>query len=131
VRRCNPSCHASIGAQFRAEWTDWWKQELGIAEVGLKPTEAELGYAYRDVARGLRGTGDLQQARTQYERAVKTLELAHDNIDSEFLKNKYQGTLKSVLREYALVLRKAGDEAAAATAEQKADAIVVRTDLKD
>ncbi len=123
--------HAEFGQKKFSDALGFYKQELGIAEVALKPTEAELGYAYRDVARGLRGTGDLQQARTQYERAVKRLELAHDNIDSAFLKNKYQGTLKSVLREYALVLRKAGDEAAAATAEQKADAIVVRTDLKD
>ncbi len=123
--------HAEFAQKKFTDALALYKQELGIAEVALKPTEAELGYAYRDVARALRGTGDLQQARTQYEHAVKTLEAAHDNIDSEFLKNKYMGTLKSVLLEYALVLRQSGDEAAAGAAEKKADAIVVRTDLKD
>jgi TonB family protein len=123
--------HAEFGQKKFPDALSFYKQELGIADVALKPTEAELGYAYRDVARGLRGTGDLQQARTQYERAIKTLESAHDNIESEFLKNKYLGTLKSVLREYALVLRQTGDEGAAGDAEKKADAIVVRTDLKD
>jgi TonB family protein len=108
-----------------------YRQELTVAQQSLRQYEAELGYAYRDVARGLHATGDLKEARSNYELAENTLEEAHDHIESEFLKNKYSETLKSVLRDYALLLRQSGDTAAADAAEQKANSIVVRTNLKD
>jgi hypothetical protein len=76
-------------------------------------------------------TGDLQQSRSDYERAVNTLEQARDHIDSAFLKNQYSGTMKTVLQEYALLLRKSGDSAEADAAEQRANSIEVKADLKD
>ncbi len=123
--------HSEFGQKKFADALGLYKQEVAIAETALKPTDAELAYAYRDVARALHGTGDLQQAKTYYERSVKTLETAHDHIESEFLKNKYSRTLKSVLRDYAALLRQSGDNAGADAAEQKANAIVVKTDVKD
>lgn len=108
-----------------------YQHELSIAQATLKPDEAELGYAYHDVALGLHGTGDLQQARSYYERAETTLEQAREHIDSAFLKNQYSGSIKSVLLDYAVLLRQSGDSSGADAAEQKAKTIVVRTDLKD
>jgi TonB family protein len=123
--------HSEFGQRKFADALGFYKQEVTIAEATLKPTDAELAYAYRDIARALHGTGDLQQAKTYYERAVKTLEAAHDHIESEFLKNKYSGTLKSVLRDYAALLRQSGDPTTADAVEQKANSIVVKTDVKD
>jgi len=108
-----------------------YQHELSIAQATLKPDEAELGYAYHDVALGLHGTGDLQQARSYYERAETTLEQAREHIDSAFLKNQYSGSIKSVLLDYAVLLRQSGDSSGADAAEQKAKTILVRTDLRD
>jgi len=108
-----------------------YQKELTIAQASLRPYEAELGYAYHDVALEFYATGDVQQARSNYERAVSTLEQARDHIDSPFLKNEYSRTMKSVLLEYAALLRQSGDSLGADTAELRAKAIVVRTDLKD
>lgn len=90
-----------------------------------------MAYAYRDVARGLHGAGDLQQARSYYEQATSTLEQARDHIDSAFLKNEYSRTMKTVLQEYALLLRQSGDSSGADAAEQRANAIEVKADLKE
>jgi TonB family protein len=108
-----------------------YQQELTIAQGSLRPYEAELGYAYHDRALALLATGDLQQSRSDYENAVSTLEQARDHIGSPFLKNEYSGTMKTVLQEYAVLLRRSGDSVGADAAELRAKAIVVRTDLKD
>ena len=108
-----------------------YQKELTIAQGSLRPYEVELGYAYHDMALGLFATGDLQQSRSDYETAISTLEQARDHIESPFLKNEYSGTMKTVLQEYAVLLRRSGDSAGADAAELRAKAIVVRTDLKD
>jgi tetratricopeptide (TPR) repeat protein len=108
-----------------------YKQELEIAQASLRPYEAELGYAYHDMGLALFATGALQQSRSDYEHAVKTLEQARDHIDSQFLKNEYARTMKTVLQEYALLLRKSGDSSGADAAEQRAQAIEVKSKLKD
>lgn len=108
-----------------------YQKELTIARASLRPYEAELGYAYHDIALALFATGDLQQSRSNYESAVSTLVQARDHIDSAFLKNEYSGTMKSVLQEYAALLRQSGDSLGADAAELRAKAIVVRADLKD
>lgn len=108
-----------------------YQQELTIAKASLKPDEAELGYAYHDVALALFATGDLQQSRSDYETAITTLEQARDHIDSVFLKNEYSRSMKTVTLEYALLLRRSGDSSGADAAEQRANAIEVKADLKD
>lgn len=123
--------HADFGQRKFSEALGFYKQELEIAEAALKPTDAELAYAYRDVAHGLHGTADLQQARPYYEHAISTLEQARDHVDSAFLKNEYSRTMKTVLHEYAALLRQTGDSSGADAAEQRANSIEVKTDLKD
>jgi TonB family protein len=108
-----------------------YQKELTIAQASLRPYEAELGYAYHDMALTLFATGDLQQSRSDYETAISTLEQARDHIESPFLKNEYSGTMKTVLQEYAVLLRRSGDSVGADAAELRAKAIVVSTDLKD
>jgi TonB family protein len=123
--------HADFGQRKFSEALGFFNQELEIAEVVLKPSDAELAYAYRDVAHGLHGTGDLQQARPYCEHAISTLEQARGHIDSAFLKNEYSRTMNNVLQEYAALLRQSGDSSGADAAEQRAQSIEVKTDLKD
>ena len=89
-----------------------------------------MGYAYHDVALALFATGDLQQSRADYEIAIRTLEQARNHVDTPILKNEYSDTMKTVLQEYAVVLRREGSVGADA-AELRAKAIMVRTDLED
>ncbi len=110
---------------------DSYNKELAIAKIALDPDDAELAYAYRDVARALHATGDFARARLHYETAITTLELAHRHIGSAFFKNEYLKTLKIVLQDHAFLLRQLGDTAAAEAAEKKRDAIVVKADVKD
>ncbi|SRR5260221_8529222 len=98
-----------------------YQRELAIAKVAVGPSSAELGNAYHDVALGLHATGDLTQARFNYEKSESTLEQARDHISSEFLKAKYSSAIKSVLTDYALLLRQMGDEPGALAAERKAN----------
>jgi TonB family protein len=123
--------HLLFFQQKFGEALDVYRQELAIAQTSLQPYEAELAYAYRDVAHGLYATGDLSQAHSYYERAVNTLEQARDHIGSAFLKNEYAGTEKTLLQEHAKLLRQMGDNTGAEATEQKAQSIVVRTDLKN
>jgi len=123
--------HALIQQQKFQGALDDYQHELLLAQKTLHPFEAELGYAYRDVAVGLLATGDLNQADSYYQQAEGTLEQAREHIDSAFLKNKYSQTIKSVLQDHALLLRKMGKDREAEVMEKKAESIVVRTDLKD
>ena len=109
----------------------FYQQALAVAKTHLKLYEAELAYAYHDVALGLHATGDLSQARSYYDKSEATLEQARGRIDSEFLRDQYSAAIKSVLTDYAILLRQVGDESGAEAAERKANSIVVKTDLND
>ncbi len=117
--------HAAFGEQKFTEALGFYKQELAIAEASFPPTDVNLAYAYNDVARGLRGAGDLPQARAYYERAIHTVELADAPSLPAPQKRKNALFEKSVVREYAGVLRKSGDVAAADAADKKSAAIAV------
>jgi TonB family protein len=121
--------HALFHQRKFADALPLFRHELQLAEQALQPTEAELAYAYHDVALALHGTGKLQEANAFYQRSEDTLEKAREHIDGEFLKNEYAKYLKSVLRDHALLLQSLGDSSGAAALQQKADSIVVRTDL--
>lgn len=123
--------HAFFGQRKFTDALAAYQRELKIAKVALHPTDAELGYAYHDVARALHGMGELQQARSYYEQATATLEQARQHIDSAFLKNKYSATIKAVLQEEALLLQQAGDQNSADAMARKANSIVVNPDVKN
>lgn len=123
--------HAFFGQRKFTDALAAYQHELKIAKAALHPTDAELGYAYHDVARALHGMGELKEARSYYEQAGAALEQARQHIDSAFLKNKYAATIKAIWQEEALLLRQAGDQVGADAMTRKADSIVVKTDVKD
>jgi TonB family protein len=106
-----------------AEALSFFKTELAIGEASLKPTEAELGYAYHHVALGYHATGDPQKAQSYYEKAESTLRAAREHMDGDFFKNQYAKAIQSVLRDYIVLLQETGQEDAAAKAKQRADVI--------
>lgn len=106
------------------EALSFFKSELAIAEASLKPTDAELGYAYHHVALGYHATGDSQKAQFYYEQAEATLRKAREHIEGEFFKNEYAKNIQSVLRDYIVLLQQTGQREAAAQAQKRADAIV-------
>ena len=106
-----------------AEALSFFKSELAIGEASLKPTDAELGYAYHHVALGYHATGDPQKAQSYYEKAESTLRTAREHMVGDFFKNQYAKAIQSVLRDYILLLQQTGQEDAAAKAQQRADAI--------
>lgn len=105
------------------EALNFFQSEVAIGETALKPTDAELGYAYHHVAIGYQATGDTQKAQLYYERAESTLEKAREHMDSDFFKNEYAKALQSVLRDYIVLLQQTGQTDAATKAQKRADAI--------
>lgn len=103
------------------EALSFFRSEVAIGETALKPTDAELGYAYHHVAVAYQATGDNQKAQLYYERAASTLEKARQHMDSDFFKNEYAKALQSVLRDYIVLLQQTGQTDAAAKAQQRAD----------
>jgi len=101
----------------------FFQRELAIGEASLKPTDAELGYAYHHVGWGYHGTGDLQKAQSHYEQAEAALRKAREHMDGDFFKNQYAKDILSVLRDYIVLLRQTSQEDAAAEAQKRADTI--------
>ncbi len=106
-----------------AEALSFFKSELAIGEASLKPTDAELGYAYHHVALGYHATGDPQKAQSYYEKAESTLRAAREHMDGDFFKNQYAKAIQSVLRDYIVLLQQTGQNDAAAKAQQRSDVI--------
>ncbi len=86
----------------------YYEREGAIAEESLKPYEAELGYAYHDVARGYHVTGDPAKAQRYYEKSEETLRPAREHVGGDFLKNEYSKAIQSVLRDYIVLPRDRG-----------------------
>lgn len=123
--------HAFFYDRRFQESLPYYQKELEIAQATLTDTNAELGYAYRDVAHAQHGTGQLAQAKPLYERALEILEKSRSHIESAFLKNEYSKTIQSTLREYAILLKQSGDNAGAESAENKAASMEIKQGLKD
>lgn len=115
--------HALLYQQKFNEALNFFQSELAIGEASLKPTDAELGYAYHHVGLAYYAAGDLQKAQTYYEKSESTLRAAREHMDGEFFKNQYAKDIQGVLREYIVILRQTGQADAAAKAQQRADAI--------
>jgi len=105
------------------EALSFFKSELAIGEGSLKPTDAELGYAYHHVALGYHATGNPQEAQSYYEKAESTLRAAREHMDGDFFKNQYAKAIQSVLRDYIVLLQQTGQQDAAAQAQKRANAI--------
>lgn len=91
----------------------YYSRAFEFAQSSLKETDAELGYAYRNLALAHHGIGNLEKARELYRRAEETLQLAHSKIQSEDLKHRYEQALKQILRYHLLAAEEAGAKAEA------------------
>jgi TonB family protein len=115
--------HALLYQKKFDEALIFFQSELAIGEASLKPTDAELGYAYHHVGLAYYAAGDLQKAKSYYEKSESTLRVAREHMDGEFFKNQYAKDIQGMLREYVVILRQMGQDDAAAKAQQRADAL--------
>ncbi len=115
--------HAVLYQKKFDEALSFFQSELAIGKASLKPTDAELGYAYHHVGLAYYAVGNLQKAQPYYEKSESTLRAAREHMDGEFFKNQYAKDIQGVLREYIVILRQTGQEDAAAQAQKRADAI--------
>jgi tetratricopeptide (TPR) repeat protein len=91
-----------------------YRAELKIALASLQPYEAELGYAYHDVALALHGLGRTEEAADNYVKAEQTMIQARAHIGLAELKPKYSATLQEIRKHYLLLLQQSGLQGAAA-----------------
>src|SRR5215471_10034533 len=97
-----------------------WQHQVVVAKDNHGPDSTELGAAYHNVAHALQATGDLQQASSYYEQALNIFEKAHKDAPDLSL---YSEALRSVLRNYALLLRQMGNQARADALDKEAASI--------
>jgi Tetratricopeptide repeat/Gram-negative bacterial TonB protein C-terminal len=97
----------------------YYQTELKIALASLHPNDAELAYAYHDVALADHALGRVSEAAEYYAKAEQTILEAKDHIESEFLKKEYAATLKRIREHYLILLHQTGQTAAAADLEKR------------
>jgi len=90
------------------EALDYYTRAFSLAQAFMEKTDADLGWAYRNLALANHGLGNLDKARELYAKAEKTLQLAYDNIGMEFFKQKYQQGIKEILKYHAAAAEQAG-----------------------
>lgn len=105
--------HTLLAQRRYQDALGYYSRAFEFAQSSLKETDAELGYAYRDLALVHHGIGNLEKARELYGKAEETLQLAHSKIQSEDLKHRYEQALKQVLRYHLLAAEEAGAKAEA------------------
>lgn len=95
------------------EALDYYVHAFAFAQSSLKETDAEMGWAYRNLALANHGLRNLDKARELYGKAEKTLQVARDNIGTEALKQRYQQGIKEILNYHAAAAEQAGATAEA------------------
>jgi tetratricopeptide (TPR) repeat protein len=111
--------HVYFAQQRFEEALQSYKTELQIGLNSLEPYEAELGYAYHDMALAYHMLGRASEAAQNYAKAETTMIQARDNIELEELKPRYSATLKQIREHYLILLRQTGQTAAAADLEKR------------
>ena len=111
--------HAFFGQRKYEIALGYYRTELEIALASLQPDEAELAYAYHDVALASHAVGRQSEAAQNYIKAEQTIVLARDHIGLEELKPRYAATLKQIREHYLVLLQQTGQTAAAADLEKR------------
>ncbi len=114
--------HALIAQQRYAEALEYYSRAFEFAQSTLKETDAELGYAYRNLAMANHGLRNLDKARELYRKAEATLQLTHEKIESAYLKQRYKTTLRQILKYHLLAAEEAGDAAEAQQLKERLEA---------
>lgn len=111
--------HAYFGQMKFDEALRYYRVELKIAVATLHSYDAELAYAYRDVAMACHALGLFTEAGDDYAQAERTLMEARDHIQIDDLKPKYTATLKQLREFYLLLLQQTGQTQAAAALQRR------------
>jgi tetratricopeptide (TPR) repeat protein len=106
--------HAYFDQRKFEEALGYYRTELEIGSASLKPGQAELAYAYHDVALACHALGRVSEAAENDAKAEQTMAQAREHIVLEELKPKYAATLKQIREHYLLLLQQTGQTAAAA-----------------
>jgi len=113
--------HAYFAQQKFEDSLRSYKTELEIGLASLRSDEAELAYAYHDVALASHALGRATDASENYAKAETTLFQAREHIGLEGLKPKYTATLKQIREHYLILLQQTGQTAAAADLKKRMD----------
>lgn len=97
-----------------------WQHQLAIVKDRAIPNDPDLGWAYSNVALALAGTGDMAEARANWEQAKNILEAAHKQSPDD---DDVSDRLRRVLTDYAKFLRRVGDSAKAEMLEKEAESL--------
>jgi TonB family protein len=92
------------------EALDHYSRAFIIGQTTLSDTDAETGYAYRNLGVTNHMLGNLDKAREFYSKAEKTLQHAYDHIGLEDVRPGYLKTLRSVLQYHLLAAQESGAE---------------------
>lgn len=100
----------------------YYSEELRIAQATLHGDQAELAYAYHDVALANHMLGNSTKAADAYTRAEQILPLAAQHIGQfDGLDKKYLATLKRVQQEHLILLQQMRDVDGAIRLKKKID----------
>jgi TonB family protein len=94
-----------------SEALEYFSRAFDFARSRLGENDADLGYAYRNLAIANHSLKNLDKARELYGKAEKTLQLAHATIGNDDLKQRYLRGLKEVLKSHLLAAEQAGAQA--------------------
>lgn len=97
----------------------YYQTELAVALQSLHDYDAELGYAYHDVALAFHALGRTSNASVNYDKAEKILSNAIAHIGAEGLKQNYAGTLRRIREHHLVLLRQTDQTTAAANLESQ------------
>jgi tetratricopeptide (TPR) repeat protein len=92
------------------EALDLYSRAFTIGQTTLGDTDAETGYAYRNLGVTNHMLGNLDKAREYYSKAEKTLQHAYDHIGLEDARQDYLKTLRDVLQHHLLAAQESGAE---------------------
>ncbi len=100
---------------------NYYLEELKIAKATLHDDEAELAYAYHDVALANHMLGKAAEAGEAYTKAEQILPVATRHIHMDDLDKRYLATLKRIRQGLLVLLKQTGDEAGAAALQKEID----------
>jgi TonB family protein len=101
-----------------------YQQALTIASSKFHPDDADLGYAYFHVADAQHLLGQLQEAQSNFELAVSTLERARARKGAtDFEINEYSVSLEHILQSYIPILQQTGQTDKARKMQEKAKTV--------
>lgn len=103
----------------------FYQRELELAHRKLRPIDADMAYAWRDVARAQAVTGKLKESDYSYQQVEILLPLAQKNAPSKIVQREESKELRDILLEHASLLRKMGRADEAADLENRAHSIQV------